>query len=69
MADTDATHIVLQDPGTALADIEAKRELAALHTGPGSCPTCDEPLPCQTLRLLGKPFAGEIGYQADWASR
>jgi hypothetical protein len=73
-----ADHIARHDPARVLAEVEAKRELIALH-GPGEmeytdgdvCMICDvrepEPFyPCKTLRLLALPYADHPDYREEW---
>jgi hypothetical protein len=63
------------DPARVLAEISAKREILLLHPSEiiggddwergayVSCKTCDgEPYPCQTLKLMARPYAGHSHY-------
>lgn len=72
------SHIVRHDPARVLREIDAKRQLLALHE-PGEmeyvdgdvCMACDvkggEPFyPCKTLRLLALPYADRPGYREEW---
>ncbi|WP_406200107.1 DUF6221 family protein [Streptomyces sp. NBC_01017] len=77
-----AEHIVRHDPARVLREIDAKRQILALHIPfrvdgdpwPG-CSTCSwrndmEDLqvqyPCATLRLLALPYADRPGYREEW---
>ena len=77
-----ARHIAEHDPARVLRQIEAKRELLALHaaewidTGDADgndrsgyfCAECDgKTFPCRTLRLLAAVYADRPGYQEGWA--
>jgi hypothetical protein len=69
--EVDATHIMLSDPASVLADIAAKRRLLKLHSAepgqhPGFCWHDKHELPCPTQRLLGAPFAAHPDYQEGW---
>lgn len=77
----DAAYIATHDPARVLREIDAKRQLLALHE-PGEteyvdgdvCMVCEDldvgdegPFyPCKTLRLLALPYADRPGYQDDW---
>jgi hypothetical protein len=75
-----AEHIVRHDPARVLREIDAKRQLLALHTELEDsqemqtyCSTCDTTgkypeYPCTTLRLLALPYADRAGYREDWRS-
>lgn len=75
----NAEHIARHDPARVLADIDAKRQLIALHQekqeqGYGSdfCAECgfgevsQSYYPCGTLRLLALPYAGHPDYREEW---
>jgi hypothetical protein len=64
-----------------LVDIDAKRQILALHrpvqkrsTGSGGgiiqdCSICDHfpaQYPCMTVRLLALPYSGRSGYLKEW---
>src|SRR5690606_7736734 len=72
----DATHIAEWDPARVLREIDAKRQVIALHrpveqrsTGSGGgtvtdCQVCSHfpaQYPCATLRLLALPYADRPG--------
>lgn len=77
-----AEHIVEHDPAQVLREIDAKRQILALHTsfqvegdpwaGCNTCSWRDEmedlrvQWPCPTLRLLVLPYANRPGYQEKW---
>ncbi|MCX4450676.1 DUF6221 family protein [Streptomyces sp. NBC_01789] len=71
-------HIMRHDPARVLREVEAKRQLLALHE-PGTqeyvdgdvCMACtlqgDGPYyPCATLRLLTLPYADHPDYRPEW---
>jgi hypothetical protein len=53
-----------------LARIAADRKILELHGGgvsyPDECGLCNEPLPCETVRLLASPYKGREGWQEAW---
>lgn len=74
--------IAEHDPARVLREIDAKRQLLALH-GPSefgtwvgddddqepACRTCGDlttRFPCRTLRLLASVYADRTGYQEAW---
>ncbi|MCD7440252.1 DUF6221 family protein [Streptomyces lincolnensis] len=76
-----ARHIAEWDPARVLREIDAKRQLLALHrpvqqrsTGSGGgtiedCQVCGHfpaQYPCVTLRLLALPYADRPGYREEW---
>jgi hypothetical protein len=75
-----AAHAVRHNPMRALADIEAKRQIVALHSDATghSCSVTDETgynlnygevsgeEACTTLRLLALPYADHPGYRGEW---
>ncbi|MGA4964533.1 DUF6221 family protein [Streptomyces pseudogriseolus] len=73
-----AEHIVAHDPARVLREIDAKRQIIALHHQLEDaqemldfCATCDATgkypeYPCTTLRFLALPYADRPGYQDDW---
>ncbi|NUV54536.1 hypothetical protein G6W51_16790 [Streptomyces coelicolor] len=73
-----AEHIVVHDPARVLSEIDAKRQIIALHHQLEDaqemldfCATCDvtgkyPEYPCTTLRLLALPYADRPGYKESW---
>lgn len=65
----DAEHIAAHDPARVLREIDAKRQLLALH-GEGAsdlfCGHCEHEPPCPTLRLVTLPYSDRPGYREDW---
>ncbi|MFE7906514.1 DUF6221 family protein [Streptomyces albogriseolus] len=73
-----AEHIVAHDPARVLREIDAKRQIIALHHQLEDaqemldfCATCDATgkypeYPCTTLRLLALPYADRPGYREEW---
>lgn len=64
-----ARHIVAHGPARVLREIDAKRQLLALHTEGSSdlfCAHCEHEPPCPTLRLLALPYADRPGYREEW---
>lgn len=74
-------HATVHDPARALREIEAKRQILALHrpvqqrsTGSGGgtvmdCHICNHfpaQYPCATVRLLAMPYADRPGYHEEW---
>jgi hypothetical protein len=62
-----------------LAECAAKRAIVELHRPSrrvvevgheanwvDACPTCDEPAPCETLRLIGSLHVGREGWRDEW---
>ncbi|MEU3683745.1 DUF6221 family protein [Streptomyces sp. NPDC030592] len=74
----DRAHIARHDPARVLREIDAKRQLFAIHRSepnpdwdrPGvdgrSCTCCITQYPCPTLRLLALPYADRPGYREEW---
>ncbi|WP_328657903.1 DUF6221 family protein [Streptomyces sp. NBC_00334] len=69
----DRAHIVEHDPARVLREIDAKRQIVALHSDPRggdpSCSSLDYPEnaeDCETLRALALPYADRPGYRDDW---
>jgi len=77
-ADGVGQHIAEHDPARVLREIDAKRQLIALHQEVEDpeemqdyCATCEVTgnypyYPCATLRLLALPYADRPGYRDDW---
>lgn len=80
----DAEHIAARDPARVLREVEAKRQVLALH-GPSefgawvdddddrmpACSTCGDltaRFPCKTLRLLASVYEDREGYAEAVAS-
>jgi hypothetical protein len=73
-----AEHIARHDPARVLREIDAKRQIIALHHQLEDaqemldfCATCDATgkypeYPCTTLRLLALPYADRPGYREEW---
>ena len=63
----------------ALAEVEAKRRILDLHWPDtsryikpqchecSSCGCCSVDHPCDTIRLLAQPYAGQPGWREEWA--
>lgn len=78
----DARHIARHDPAQVLAEVAAKRAIAAEHAqGHDSiwCRRCDPAggdaftdgdasYPCKTLRLMAAMYAGHPDYDQGWAA-
>ncbi|MEU0589960.1 DUF6221 family protein [Streptomyces ardesiacus] len=74
----DAEHIAAWDPARVLREIDAKRQVIALHREledpqemQDYCATCEvtgkyPEYPCKTLRLLALPYADRAGYRDEW---
>jgi hypothetical protein len=71
-------HRVLAEINQERADIAVKRAILDLHTPHVSgycCPVCwigaedgeAAEAPCQTVRLLVRPYAGRDGWREEWA--
>ncbi|MGV2914483.1 DUF6221 family protein [Streptomyces alfalfae] len=77
-ADGVGRHVAEHDPARVLREIDATRQLLALHepaemeyVDGDVCMACDvrggEPFyPCKTLRLLTLPYADRPGYREEW---
>ncbi|MFF6829617.1 DUF6221 family protein [Streptomyces longwoodensis] len=78
-SDVDVVHIAAHDPARVLREIDAKRQLLALHQekqeqgyGTDLCAECgfgevsQSYYPCATLRLLTLPYADRPGYREEW---
>jgi hypothetical protein len=73
-----ARHVAEHDPARVLREIDAKRQIIALHHQLEDaqemldfCATCDATgkypeYPCTTLRLLALPYADRPGYKETW---
>jgi hypothetical protein len=63
-------HVALHDPRRVLADVDAKRRIIDVHVDQRECERCawfdDEHYPCETLQLLGLPYADRAGYDESW---
>ncbi|MFE1748991.1 DUF6221 family protein [Streptomyces anandii] len=66
-------HIAEWDPARVLREIDAKRQIIALHArAHHQCVAEDGPTqwhasdPCTTLRLLALPYADRPGYREEW---
>ncbi|MEV8124801.1 DUF6221 family protein [Streptomyces sp. NPDC085944] len=71
-------HAARHDPARVLREINAKRQLFAIHRSepnpdwdrPGvdgrSCTCCITQYPCPTLRLFALPYADRPGYREHW---
>lgn len=73
-----AQHIARWDPERVLAEVAAKRNLIALHTGDGHACIKEsigytvvgwyaDPEPCPTLQLLAAPYADHEDYDPAWS--
>lgn len=74
-----AEHVAAHAPSVVLADVEAKRAIAALHepNSFGGCSLCgwsdgyeyagQDPWPCDTLRILASCYRHHPGWRAEWA--
>lgn len=70
-----ATHIARHDPARVLAECEAKRAIVELHADAGGCTTCTDgdylglvdDWPCETLRLLTRPYVDHPDYREEWS--
>jgi hypothetical protein len=69
-AEAMAGHIARHDPARVLADVAAKRAIAALHPDSGwnsECQAgCIEGWPCRTLLYLAAPYADHPDYDEAW---
>ncbi|MFI5687863.1 DUF6221 family protein [Streptomyces sp. NPDC051636] len=75
---TIANHMMAHDPERVLREIDAKRQLVALHKEiedpqemQDYCATCEPEgnypyYPCKTLRLLALSYADRPGYREEW---
>lgn len=76
-----ALHIARHDPARVLREVDAKRQLLALHAvdyrerpervlGEVDDPFCAECVgeryPCATIRLLALPYVDRPGYREEW---
>lgn len=64
-----APHIARHDPARVLAEVEARREIVALHAEGASdlfCSHCEHEPPCPTLRLLARPFRAHPDFDPAW---
>lgn len=66
-------HMARHDPARVLREIEAKRQILALHGGDLAkqsmfCGHCEHDTPCPTLRLLALPYADHPDYRDVWRS-
>ena len=71
---------VLAEVELERADVAAKRRILELHAPFGApdwphqaCRTCGDlgdpvEAPCETVRLLAQPYAGQPGWRAEWAA-
>lgn len=78
--ESDARHIARHDPARVLREVEAKRAQVALHVpeyietiNPDRdeisgeiCTLCDEPFPCDSLKLMAAPDAEHADYNPAW---
>jgi len=74
----DEYDLLCIEPSRAIAEVEAKRKIVALHTCPcpddcGECGACSGahmsdpvPAPCDTLKLLALPYAGHPDHREEW---
>ncbi|MFI0268589.1 DUF6221 family protein [Streptomyces luteogriseus] len=65
----DADFIAAHNPARVLREIDAKRQLLALHAEGSTdlfCAHCEHEPPCPTLRLLALPYADRPGYREEW---
>jgi Family of unknown function (DUF6221) len=71
-----AEHIARWDPARVLAELKADRRILDLHRPvraddvPGlvQCSRCGgEVMPCEHIRLLAQPYAGQPGWREEWA--
>ena len=69
MAGAVACHIAYNDPAIVLFDLEIWRRIVELHTGQHECPGASDTEPCETLRVLGLPLAGNPHYPQEWRPR
>ncbi|MFJ8146023.1 DUF6221 family protein [Streptomyces sp. NPDC096048] len=80
---TIANHMMAWEPARVLREIDAKRQLLALHqpveqrsTGSGGgvatdCQVCSHfpaRYPCATVRLLALPYADRPGFRPEWVA-
>jgi hypothetical protein len=79
LGDATAAHIARWDPARALAEVKAKRRILDLHhetelesepdhepLGAGCAECAHFDWPCDTIRLLAQPYAGQDGWQEEW---
>lgn len=77
-----ARHVAAHDPAAVLADVEAKRAIAALHSGAHECSTyytlggetqinnsawITDDEDCSTVQLLASCYRHHPGWRAEWA--
>jgi hypothetical protein len=73
-ARTNAEHIARHDPARVLREVDAKRQLLAIHRPyvaepDQACLGCAGGIEferCPVVRLLALPYAGRPGYREDW---
>jgi hypothetical protein len=62
-------HIARHDPARVLAEVAAKRQIVELHFLRSSGRLCNEDddlWPCETLRLLARPYVDHPDYRHEW---
>lgn len=65
-------HVMRFDPARVLAEVEAKRQIVALHEPvddepDGFCLHCDcDSWPCGTIAALALPYADHPDYREEW---
>lgn len=63
-------HVARHDPARVLRETGAKRRILHVHVDQRECERCawfnDEHYPCETLCLLGLPYADRAGYDESW---
>ena len=68
--EVDGAHIARHDPARVLAEVEAKRTILDRHepgvSEPSECGRCNDPWPCDDVKALTQPYAGEPGWQEAW---
>ena len=63
-------HIARHDPARVLSEVAAKRTILDRHepgvSEPSECGRCNDPWPCDDVKALAQPYAGEPGWQEEW---
>jgi hypothetical protein len=75
-SESQVEHIARWDPARVLAEVEAKRRILGEHRpveaddvpGLAMCFVDNEAMPCDHVRWLAQPHAGQPGWREEWST-